>query len=776
MASGQSFSIATASPLVGTLADPVGGKIEKNSLFRRYRAGVYMQIPDHGNTTSRARSIFYEIGRSSMSAKVLFARPPAASLPIDCSVDINAAEASNFEGTARRYSNFSPQWLKMDLAGMVERLAKGVAGYSLYQGVDSETLRGGQPLRITALGTLDAPQTASTNSVFIPRTIDTVGNDHVFAVLCAAANGEGASVATDVVRLDGNTNQPIVPAVAGSPFATACVEALRVLGANMEASGAGDIFAYALTRGIHSAVSVVSHTDEGGFMRNLLRADRFRTPYGGINAGLRDYPALPALASTSDEAVSAWVDAIALKTAAAVGHCDPLVPGDGGWYPTVFSSQTGELLPAGSVGEEPTDADARSIGRQIASDLGRFAPIYMGALTKLFGLHTNSGVASAHFCTVGPRALSQDNSVDRHLKFKTVAPYFWVEPTSLLAVDAFGTLAESEGYGAKVTPGHTASVNCFERFRSMAKGQSANCATVAFKMRTARTSGLVCALAADPAALADIKLYQFDTSSVLLPGDQGEVLGTVSDKHRVAAPLSSYLWSRGQSCFPAPAEFTNINGNYGAKVRVVTWDDDFNATLSDLPNDSEMEASQITWRVSTPAGLPSGPTNSGDRHARRARSRAAAALSQAVVRARAFGMAASPTMEVSEVPPTFDDAPAPFKDEAAQGGPIDPGRTTTTGEGSGVDHGRVSVGAPVPPVAHLEPQRAPQLPQRLGGHSMPAYQPQPGGAPPTTPHAGNPNAASSAGVHPFNPSADPLPTPPSFVTDGAAAAPAAPAS
>jgi len=552
-ATSSGFPTVSGSYLNGTLADPVGGVIPDDNTFRRYRAGVFAQYPDHGSQSAVGRSIFYEVGRRYKKARDALAPPSESAMPIDCSVDINPAEAANFEGLARRFSNFSPQWQKMDLTAIVERLAMGVASAATYGSIDTGALRGGSPTRVVALGTLDSPQTASISSVFIPRTVDTVGNDSVFAVLTAAANGCGASVTTDVLRLDANTNQPVVPGVGGPAFATACVEALRVLGANMETSGAGDLFAYAVTRGVHRVVSVVAHTDEGGFMRALLRHDRFRVPSGGINQALRHYPALPALASTSIAAQAAWVDAIALKTAAAVAHCDPLVPGAGGLYPSVFSSAHGDLAPAGTVDPSPDDADARAVGRQIAGDLGRFAPLYMGALRSVFGLSTSSGVAESHFCTVGARALEQSGGVDRHLKFKTVAPYFWVEPTSLLAHDQFGTPAEAEGYGARVTPGCERAESCFEQFSMLEKGSSANHMTVAFKMRSARTSALVSLMASAPAPLADIKLFQFDDSSILLPGDQGPTAGTVSAKHVAADPLSSYLWARGQSCFPAPA-------------------------------------------------------------------------------------------------------------------------------------------------------------------------------------------------------------------------------
>lgn len=767
----QAFPAEVVSPLTGTLADPSGGQLQSDATHRRYRSSVLMRVPDHGAYQSYARSIFYEVGRRYPRARDLLAAEPDNAMAHDCSIDINPAEAANFESTARRYSNFTPQWLKMDLTAIAERLAMGVAALGLYGGCDTATLRNGHGVRVVALGTLDSPQTASTSSVFIPRTVDAVGYDHVFAVLCAAANGCGASVSTDVVRLDPATNQPVLPAVAGPPFATACVEALRVLGANMEASGGGDLFAYAVTRGVHRAVSVVAHTDEGGFMRSLFRTDRFRVPYGGINQGLRHYPALPALASTQPQSIAAWVDAIALKTAAAVSHCDPLVPGPGGWYPTVFTSAAGEISPSGSVGAEPDDTDARAIGRQIAADLSRFAPIYMRALVQIFGLRTNSSIAEGHFCTAAARCLEQPGATDRHLRYKTVAPYFWIEPTSLLARDQFNTLCESEGYGAKVTPGGERTEPCFEQFSQLARGSNANHMTAAFKMRSARTSALVCALATDPAALASIRLYQFDSSSIILPGDQGVVTGDVQTKHAAAEPLSSYLWTRGQSCFPAPAEFINTQGNYGAKIKLVDWDDDFQATLVDLPDDGEMATTPILFRVSIPTGISAGQSNAGDRNVKRARTRAAIALSQAVVRARAVGLAVSPVMEVSDVPPMFAANAAPYRDTESAHHNVDPGQTTVSGEGAGRDDNRYTRGAPLGPTLHHQPIRAPRPVNQPGPPSQPLTAT---GPPP--PHTPGPPPAPAELAPPVNP--DPLPAPPApALADQAAAAvaPAAPA-
>jgi hypothetical protein len=737
MASAEQFTNQALGSLTGALAGDATGLIPNDQTYRRYRAGLSIGVYEHGSLSYKRRSVFYEVGRRFSRLRDALAYTHGGDDPpmsIDASIPINPAQAANFEGYARRYSNFAPTWETMDLCGIVERLAKGVAAQSVFGGVSSIHLRGGQDLRVVALGTLDSPQTASTSSVFIPRTVDTTGDPHVFAVLVGAANGEGASVTTDVLRLNPLTNEPIVPAVTGPPFASACVEALRILGANFEESGAGDLFSYAVTRGIHSVVSVVSHTDEGGWFRRALRACTFRVPYGGINMSLSQYPALPPLAGHHASAASAWVDAVALKTAALVAHCDPCVPATGGWYPTVFTSNTGTVSPPGTEEAEPTDNDALAIGRQIKGDSARFAPLYMRGLNLLFGRTSNSGVAEMHYHAALGHALY--DTADRHLKHKTVAPYFFIEPTSLIPAGLLGSTAEAAGFAALTTPGEEKSLCYFERVKELDRGRNANFSTVAFKMRTARTSGLVAAYAGTPADLAALKLYQFDEDSVILAGDQGPTAGDVPTKHAAADPISSYLWTRGQSAIPAPAEFINTNGSYVGKYKTVNWDDDFNATIGDLPEVWEMENHDTLWRVTVPTAMAAGASNSADAQARRARSRAAIALAQASLRSRGFGDANSPVITVSNVPFQWDPiVPNGAGTTEVSAHAADPGRTWQPARGNAPAADEQTEGAPLPPVPQHQSYRAPQAPR--AGTGPGGVGPQPPAPPPGPPAAGN---------------------------------------
>ncbi|AHH25154.1 coat protein [Ustilaginoidea virens RNA virus 3] len=715
MATTSRFQENNFSYLSGGVAGYSSSTLVDDATYRRYRAGLTIGTYEHGSYTYSRRSIFYEVGRhfSGVTKALAYNHADDDALEIDASIPINSVEAANFEGWARKYSNFSPQWHMMDLCAVVERLGKAVAAQSVFGGVTTAHLRGGQPIRAVALGTLDSPQTASTNSVFIPRTVDSVGNDKVFSVLAAAVNGEGSTVTTDVLRLDAATNSPIMPECSGHGLAKACVEALRVLGANFEASGAGDLFAYALTRGIHSGVSVVAHTDEGGWFRNVLRACHFRPPYGGINLANRDYPFLPPLAAEDGGATSAWVDSIALKTAALVAHCDPCTHATGGAYPTIFVANDGAVQPVGTHEPAGTERDAASLGGQIAADVSRFAPLYMRGLVKLFGLRANSGVAESHFSTVANVTLS--GTKDRHLRHKTVAPYFFIEPTSLIEHRFLGSPAEEAGFGALTSPGAETELATFERVRELDRGKHANFCTIAFKMRTARTSGLVAAYAGTPAELAGLRLYQFDEASVVLPGDLGPTAGTVSAKHANADPLSSYLWKRGQSPIPAPAEFVNIQGSYAAKYHVVTWDDDFDATVSDLPEAWELESHPTKWRVSVPTAIRPGATNASDNGARRARCRAAIALAQTVIRSRGLGDANSPCITVSNTPPSWDDPVQPMarKEDTLHHPGV--GTVSSFAEGNPPPAVPAALGPPLAPTLTHQPLRGAPLPRHGGG-------------------------------------------------------------
>jgi len=317
------MSVLNPSPLTaislftGLLADPKTGALKAGE-YRRYQSTLASHADFGTHTDASVRAILYQVGLAGTKAGIL--APPGDNVRrLDAGYAVPASLADDFNGFARKYTNFAAHFGSASLAGIVDRLARTLALSSHYE-IRGNDIRGGRPLSVVSVPSLPAPVSASTSHVFIPRLVDHAQAPDTFAALVSAVIGEGGTVATDAVDIDANVRAAIVPDINGDCVSPACVDALRLLGANMAACEMGGLFAYAFTRGIHRALSVVSHTDEGGIVRDCLRSAEFAVPYGGIHFGLQQYAGLPALGTTTDEGVAGYVDAIAIGTAALVAH------------------------------------------------------------------------------------------------------------------------------------------------------------------------------------------------------------------------------------------------------------------------------------------------------------------------------------------------------------------------------------------------------------------------------------------------------------------------
>lgn len=690
----------TVSYLGNTLSRPLGSSLSTNTQFRRYASTVQTTAKLAGNTDSATRRIIYEIGRRHANVSAALAVHSYETILMDAAFDTSAVLLTDFSGLARKYSNFSGSFVRSDLAGMVERIAKTLACVSLYPNVTTTNMRGTYAANITALNTRGSPVSATETTVFIPRLVDTVLSPDVFSVLVHAATGEGASVVTDVVNLDNTTNAPIVLDVSGPALAKACVDALRVLGSNYAAADAGDIFSYALTRGLHSVLSVVGHTDEGGITRSLLRRSGFSSPYGGVHYGIGAYVGLPALSSTSPESIAGYTDAILLKTAALVAHCDPGAKFNSMWFPTTLSAgprmneqvpgdheavtdpsaatppaMTGAgtpsptpatkkgktpaapsaSVPSGPVSDpdatEPLPAAAIIAANKMAliQVFSPFADNYVRALTKLFGFNVVSGIAARHFSEC-PSLLPRD---ERHLAYASFNPFFWIEPTSIIPHDFTGFAAESEGFASYATVGLPRTLPGFEAISPFGTGSTAFSYHVV-KMRGPRASPFMAHWNANRAnGLGNIMVKQLDPNAVIHPGPDTTaplIRQRVEENH----PLSQFLWTRGQSPFAAPGECLNLTAAWGIMVNHIVWSDDGDFTVNHVPAQHEFADTHVTFHVSAPVGIPTGATNTSTSDCRRARTKATRELAASILRSRVFG-----TPDAVEMPTLTSAPPLP---------------------------------------------------------------------------------------------------------------------
>jgi len=503
---------------------------------------------------------------------------------------LNEAVEQELSGISRKYSNFSGKFEFADFSAMLEVLSAGVACYSLYGSLNHNDMMAGMPLSIRALSTYDDPVGASEKSIFIPRSVSTTYSRGTFSALVCAANMVGTTVATDVVHLDANSNSPVVTMVDGAELALGCYDAIRLLLGVMEDSQAGAMGVYAVTRGIHVAMTVVAHTDEGGYMRKVFRSEAFAPSFGGIYAQKeRTYCGIPFPSKERYSSFIALTDGMALATAGLVANCDPLIEYKGRWYPTIYGA--GELSRCNSV--KANEDSANNIGMKIASTCGTFSTMYAEELARLFGIMAGDvGPVVAHMQACFNWA---GGSGDRHLAYTSVAPFYWIEPTSLFKVKGADTIAVREGYGTLVGVFETSAMPYFEGLAVVNAGSESSSIIAGF--RGARTCGAVLHHAQNVNnGLGAIVIRQASAISFAHRGGTDEPIDASMQR---SAPLSDYLWGRGDAGVPAPSELLYTDKAIGLIVQHGKFDHvNFEYKSSGIADQREL-ASNIMVKLTT---------------------------------------------------------------------------------------------------------------------------------------------------------------------------------
>jgi hypothetical protein len=657
----------------------------------------------------------YEVGMRHKTIEAALARPPLTVKLLECSYPSSSVLIDEFVGLAKKFSNFSGNFTYCNLAGMVERISKTLAASSVYAGVSTQHMLAGRPLSVYALGTYAGPVSASTTTVFIPRLTDSILAPDVFSVLAHAAAGEGSCVATDTVNVDAVSRCPIVPAIYNEALPRACVDALRILAANMSAAGSGDIFAYAMTRGLHSVCTLVAHCDEGGVMRDILRTSGFSAPFGGIHYALGPYTPLPALSSAHPRGVAGYVDSLLLMTGALVAHCDPGTVVNSLWMPTVIDGSTdldGEV--DCGVAQEPGQHCKAQVQTSLARIMSVFAETYCRGLAKLFGFVSLSQIAARHMTGCVPLM-----EASRHLNYPSVAPFFWVEPTSLIPHDFMGSAAETEGFAAFATKGQSRSLPAWEGIRCVGSMDSTRTSYVA-KFRGARSTPFLAHWSGHKLnGLGCVKIRQLDPNAIVHPGPDSDD-PRVYDRITKGKSLSSLLWTRGQDPFCAPSEALNIAGTIGFEVHHITWSENGDPTAEHVPRAREFAATQVAFHVSAPTGLKAGALGRVDRVGARGRTIAMRELSMAITRASIFGAAVKHSMPILTTAPTFEEQGGGYVPKAP--GPMAIGGVvmSTSNIAHVVNRDLTGVSkktAELEPVLQHMPLRYPQL-ARAGGSGM----------------------------------------------------------
>ncbi|BAD60832.1 putative coat protein [Magnaporthe oryzae virus 1] len=593
--------------LSSVLGDQRGGVLNSDSVFRRYRAAITTSTIVRGVQDTRVGFLVFAVGRVFSSFSAALVRPKSSVPAIDATYPCPATRSEEFVGLAKKYSNFSSTFTHANFAGVVERLSRALAVLSTLPDSDTAALTsldiaGGVMPTVYSIATFDSPVNALARVVFIPRIVDSLLSPNSLAVLIAAVAGEGSSVATDILRLDVSTRKAIVPIVSGPGLATAIVDALRVLASNMVEAGQGQLFSFAVTRGLHQALNVSSGTDGQYVMQSILRSGRFSPPLGGIHTSLPVFSGLPALVSESRRDVATFVDALALVSAAGAAPADPCIVERGNTFPTVLVSP-GQISDLDSSSSMPGafPSTPQLLG-QLKEALPAFFSNYLRILSTVFAAGESDSVALDCACAFA--SLLED--LPTPLSAPTVLPFFWVEPTSLLPASVFSTTAESAGFGALATPGSPVTRPAWGAIEHLVSPSSA-VSTATVSWTSARQNPFLWhfkGMRSDP--LAAVIVDQFDPTDLAFAGPGGAE--TTLQKWGRQAPLTDYLWRDSASCLPAPGELLNLSGAIGLRFRHFVIDDNDDCAFTRIPMFHEIGTGSVTIAVSRPCGLaPDGP-------------------------------------------------------------------------------------------------------------------------------------------------------------------------
>nr|QXV86391.1 capsid protein [Totiviridae sp.] len=536
----------------------------KNEVCRRYLTTVNIRAHLGRAPRYESRTIIHEIkfrnslddskaGKAKVDWPALRRNLTGGDLRIDGGYITPELIRQELEGY-RPKNAYQPDWMSFNHDGIVYMLAAMYAMTTVVDDVSTADFRApGEKVALVGFVRDDDIRAISSSAVFVPKNCGYFGRGRAFCALVHAAHLAGSKVISDYVLLD-KDGCPVIPEVSGGLLAEQCCEALGVLANMYDAAGRGDVFSLACTKGVHAVLTVVGQSDEGAFMRDVLRMCTYAIPRGGIPAKTVAWPGFGLVSAQDKTGMETWVDQIALVTAAAVAHCDPMLTINNKVIPTIINLESKTPSGAPCTDEDYFHAAKAHIYTQFAE----FSRLYTHALARCFGFtgRIEEGIGSA---SGQLQAMFQALVPNRHLKYQVVAPFFWIEPTGMLPRNAFGTDAEKAGSGSLVGPNDSHTMDYLEgAVRKDAPNDEYSQYYVPFT--SARNCGLVLLCNGSPNdGLGQAYITQAEPQSFVMTKMAAEDMNAILKENDLGVPLSQLVWTRGQSKICHPAEMVHVD-------------------------------------------------------------------------------------------------------------------------------------------------------------------------------------------------------------------------
>lgn len=506
---------------------------------------------------------------------------------------------------SRTWPGVTVQQETFDTCAIVERLAQVVGKFCLWGTAAVSDLSTGTTLNARML----VPKvTTAIRDGEVFMTSELWGSDTTMAAAIAyAATGAGSTIVFENMQVD-DKGRITVPKMSDHALAAACYRALRYLGHQAELAGTGSAYAYALTRGLHQTATVVAHTDEGGYVREVLRRGRFCTPTAVmIRLDETSWTGLPVLRSASAAAFQNTIFSLLLSTAAAVAVADPTVTIGDERYPQVLTVDQNTPLTL-LVGRDESVPDSEvqvEAAQHVAEMCGDFATLYIYALTKLLGFSRVAYEPRDHlmaaFSWYEPTDVPQADGtvqkfVSRHL-LRTGHYWYWIEPTGVLGYKYGELPAAGIMSGPRALPG---GVEEYPALTGLLRTSSQLGATgIWATFLSARRNPAIDWLRENPQdGLAYLRVANANPDGLACLGvDCNEGRSALVKLLATAPSIASLCWVRGDARINAPAECMAVQH----KLALVVVHDILaagagRARLTPMPEHSELEAWSITYK------------------------------------------------------------------------------------------------------------------------------------------------------------------------------------
>lgn len=217
---------------------------------------------------------------------------------------------------------------------------------------------------------------------------------------------------------------PIILDARGPMLVSALNDIIQALGIQYATADKMGEFAYAMMRGIHSVNSLAGHTDEGGLVRDMLRYSTVQKPVGIFtwSSGESEFKGHVSWYPNSRRSLVCVIDSLTLMTAGLVAVSDPGTVGkDGYLYPTVSGV---------NYAYGPVEQPAGNLAVQKDNIRPLTSPFLSNWIENVSHLLGYVGRASPSMLNHFMEATS--GIVERHGGHEMLAPWYWVEPTSII--------------------------------------------------------------------------------------------------------------------------------------------------------------------------------------------------------------------------------------------------------------------------------------------------------------------------------------------------------